>query len=80
MQVTKESLWETNNGGTEDAYTVKPKVKAIPLTVGLFLSTSPDNPLRVSLFGGAGYYLGSVDWQYLYLIENNDFTYKDEHS
>ena len=80
MQVTKESLWETNNGGTEDAYSVKPKVKAIPLTAALYLSTSPDNPLRVSLFGGAGYYLGSVDWQYLYLIENNDFTYKDEHS
>lgn len=72
LSASKESLWKTENGFVEETYTAQPAVKVIPLTVSLFLNTSPVNQVRFFIHAGIGYYLGMIEWNHIWQWEIDD--------
>ena len=62
----------------EDTYTTKPKIRTIPLTASLYLSTSDKNAVRFTLNGGVGYYLATINWHYLYSTGAQDYLFSDK--
>lgn len=70
---TWDSLWGDEN--YDD--TVHPKFKAIPLFFNLYFGF-PSGPMNIVFHAGGGFYIGTFDWSYHFvLIEDTDYYYEE---
>jgi len=74
LQASKESTVESTLSNTDFTDTFNPKISIIPLSLNLHFGLPLGEKLKLKIFSGMGYYLGTVNWNY-----NYDSSIGDEH-
>ncbi|NIM90112.1 MAG: outer membrane beta-barrel protein [Candidatus Aminicenantes bacterium] len=73
IQVNKETVIDLIWEGTPYKDTAHPKATLIPLTLGVYLSFPLGNTMNFTLNAGAGYYFGTIQWNYGWDSEHHDY-------
>ncbi|MBD3414889.1 MAG: hypothetical protein GF421_10720 [Candidatus Aminicenantes bacterium] len=73
----ENTLEYTSSWGTEYDITLHPQISAIPITASLYLGIPMGSAMKVVLNGGAGYYLGTVNYDLSYTSSSFSYLYEE---